>query len=325
MGRNILWIINNYETLEHSCDSTLRMIQESILHGHDNHISDYLTLSNHNGRFEAIAQKVLEISNNRRKDEIILSKYCNVILDHYDIIIYRVDPPVDYSYINHLQIIYSFLNQTRKNLPFFINPIDQLLLYSEKYRHFDKFNIFPNTTISSNWSTLLTFGTSEKITVLKPINNAQNRGVMKLYWDKKKDIKENYLLLSQATNNFRIPIVLQEYLDVINEGEIRLWFANGKLKATAKKISKRHHFLFDIDNGDTLIPYKLTESESALAILISDYLISKKIFFAAVDLIANKVTDFNITSPGLIVEMEKVLGRNICEELIREFSNITLN
>jgi hypothetical protein len=42
-----------------------------------------------------------------------------------------------------------------------------------------------------------------------------------------------------------------------------------------------------------------------------------RIRLAAVDWIAGKITDFNITSPGLIVAMEKLLQRDLASQIVR--------
>jgi hypothetical protein len=38
---------------------------------------------------------------------------------------------------------------------------------------------------------------------------------------------------------------------------------------------------------------------------------------AAIDLIADQVTDFNFTSPGLLVQMESLLGRNLAQPIVK--------
>jgi hypothetical protein len=53
------------------------------------------------------------------------------------------------------------------------------------------------------------------------------------------------------------------------------------------------------------------------AAAVGKLLRKEKILWAAVDLIDGKVTDFNFTSPGLLVAMEDLLGENLAEKALK--------
>jgi glutathione synthase/RimK-type ligase-like ATP-grasp enzyme len=72
-----------------------------------------------------------------------------------------------------------------------------------------------------------------------------------------------------------------------------------------------------MDQGSRLAATELTRAERRAAAKIGSRLRQLRARLAAVDLIEAQVTDFNITSPGLIVQMERVLGENLAKPIVR--------
>jgi glutathione synthase/RimK-type ligase-like ATP-grasp enzyme len=75
-------------------------------------------------------------------------------------------------------------------------------------------------------------------------------------------------------------------------------------------------FRVNIDGGSLLQKTFLNSKEQDAARKIGKYLKSAKIRLAAVDLIDCMITDFNFTSPGLITQIEKLLGQNLAKPII---------
>jgi glutathione synthase/RimK-type ligase-like ATP-grasp enzyme len=111
--------------------------------------------------------------------------------------------------------------------------------------------------------------------------------------------------------------MLQRFLAGIRNGEQRLWFLDGKLLAAACKRPKAGEFKIDMDRGGTVATTKLSAREKKAALKIGKHLRARGIRLAAVDLIEGYVTDFNFTSPGLLVQMEALLGENLAKPVIR--------
>ena len=175
----------------------------------------------------------------------------------------------------------------------------------------------PPTIASAEWEKLQAFGLAEQRTVLKPLHQAQSKGIELLDWQTEAGINRARGSLQAATDGFARPVILQRYLSGIAQGEQRLWFVDGKLLACARKLPLPRDFLIDMDRGSRLAPTELNAAEHKAAPLISRHLISRKIRLAAVDLIEGYITDFNFTSPGLIVQMEGILGENLARPIIQ--------
>jgi glutathione synthase len=112
-------------------------------------------------------------------------------------------------------------------------------------------------------------------------------------------------------------VILQEFFPGIAEGEKRLWFIDGTLLSYAKKLPMQGDFRVDLDQGSQVVSCELTRAEKLAAQKIGRHLRKRKIRLAAVDLIEGKITDFNFTSPGMIVQMEKLSGENLAAKILK--------
>jgi glutathione synthase len=101
------------------------------------------------------------------------------------------------------------------------------------------------------------------------------------------------------------------------DGEKRLWFADGELLAQVKKRPIEGSFLVDMDKGSSCLACDLTLSEARLSATIGEVFRKEGVRLAAVDVIAGQVTDWNLTSPGMLPIMERVLHQNLSARVVR--------
>ena len=96
-----------------------------------------------------------------------------------------------------------------------------------------------------------------------------------------------------------------------------MWFAGERFIAALKKHPKAGDFRVLIDEGSRVESYTLNSYEEKIASDIGRTLKKQGILLAAIDLIGDKICDYNITSPGLLVQLEKVHGgKNFAREIL---------
>ena len=144
-------------------------------------------------------------------------------------IMYRVDPPVDLGYLHPLQMLVA-ATATGTEI---VNSPPTLLTSNEKWLALGLGKLFPKSCVSSQQETLTSFLKDQGQAVLKPLHDAQSHGVELLDWNK--NSARAIRLIRRATQGFTRPVILQEYLSQVLEGETRLWFLNGKLLAWIRK------------------------------------------------------------------------------------------
>ena len=296
--KRILWITDPWETLDHSNDTTLRLAHEALKLGAKSYWCDTKSLRLVGPKIAVDAGLLGE------SGTPFLSKS---LADDFDQIHYRTDPPVDLHYLHPLH----FLSFTRSEI---VNPVSILLGANEKLEANALPRLMPRTLAASRWKDLRDFGRKLGKAVLKPLNQAQSKGVTLVHFNNETEAQD---LLSAATQGFQLPVILQEYLPGITEGEKRLWFIDGSLLAYAKKLPMQGDFRVNLDQGSKVVSCELNRGEKAAAQQIGRHLRKRKIRLAAVDLIEGKITDFNFTSPGMIVQMEKISGENLAAKILK--------
>jgi glutathione synthase len=266
------------------------------------------------GKPHAEISKVIEVTRPRRTENIRLSPFGWEPISGFDHIFYRTDPPVDLSYLLPLQILASSIDAKRKRPQIHSSP-ESLFFMNEKWAAAGLGTCFPKSLVSASVDRLATFAEEVGKVVIKPLYLAQSKGV-EVIDTHSFSIATVRDRMKRATEDGRLPIIVQEFLPGISEGETRLWFVNGKLLATVRKKPLHGETIIDMDRGGTLGKWKINSSERRVAAKISTLLKQKKILYAAVDLIDGKITDFNHTSPGLLVSMEDLLGENLAKRAL---------
>ena len=312
-ARKILWITDPWETLDHPNDTTLRLATAAQSLGHRSYLANVQSIRLENGQAKLDAREFLNHPLTREAKAFRFSPHERLAPAFFDSIHYRTDPPVNLAYLHPLQIL--ILNLPLKTE--LVNPASLLLQANEKMEAIYLPKLMPKTLVSSESEKLLDFVRSLGRCVLKPLNEAQSKGVELLNAKQSARTKK---LLSSASLDFSQPILLQEYLPGIEKGEQRLWFVDGTLLANVRKLPLKGDFRVNLDLGSRIAPAKMTAREKIAARMIGKFLKSKKIRLAAVDLIDGLITDFNFTSPGLIPQMEAILNRDLAQKIMKQLT-----
>ena len=301
---SLLFVTDPWNTLDHSRDTTLRLAEEAMILGARCFISENRSISLIDGTPHAEVEEFLRIESPRTPKNIRRGKIKTTKLENFDSIFYRTDPPVDLAYLLPLQILAATPHAKIHTAP------AALFALNEKWAPAELGSLFPKSLVSASAARLSAFVTLTGKCVLKPLYLAQSKGVAVLD-PSKLGRKALELRLKKATEGERLPVIVQKFLPGISKGETRLWFVDGKLLAAVKKIPRSGEVIIDMDQGGRLGRTKLSAKDRKSAKKIGAFLKKNRILFAAIDLIDGKVTDFNHTSPGLLVAMEELLGQNL--------------
>jgi glutathione synthase len=309
-----LWVTDAWETLDHPRDTTLRLIQEALAAGEAASWCDPAGLRFESGRVLARSRRVRSAPPGRESGGWILDSPEDVEVSRFDLVLYRTDPPVDRRYFEHLQLLACCTGRGGAEL---VNPAQVLLRCTDKLGPAALARAMPATIVSSSWECLCAFGRAERRTVLKPLGGAQSRGVQLLDWATPAGRERARHEIEGLSDGLARPVLLQRFLEEIHDGEKRLWFVDGQLLAHVKKRPVEGTFLIDMDKGAACLPCDLTLGEARLASAIGDAFRAEGVRLAAVDVIAGQVTDWNLTSPGMLPTMERVLDRNLAATVVR--------
>lgn len=317
--RSLLWITDPWPTLDHAKDTTLRFIEAADQLGISQAWCDVKSVRLETDRVMLDAARIRNVEPGRGETsfefEPTRTLGAQQFTQKFTDLHYRTDPPVDQAYLYPLLLLNLALRGTQRSRV--VNPLSVLLSLNEKMEASAIKSLMASSLVSSQWERLQAFGKTSGRTVLKPLNEAQSHGIELLDWRSREGCEDARNLLIQATRNFSIPVILQQFLEGISDGETRLWFLDGRLLTYVKKLPIQGDFRVNLDQGSPLALTELTRKEKTKAAQISKHLKQLKIRMAAVDLIEGYVTDFNFTSPGLIPQMEALLGENLAHSIVK--------
>lgn len=226
-------------------------------------------------------------------------------LEDFDLILMRKDPPVDTAYLYATQMLSLVEHKV-----WIINRPSSLRDYNEKLSIF----LFPEwiapTLVTSDEEKILEFATQRGGTVLlKSLDSFASLGIYKM------DNDEDRSRIKTMTQGGRLPIMVQEFLP-IERGEKRVFSIDGEPLGGFLRLPPAGNYLTNPDRGGKTAPTQMTVREKKICDSLRPWLREKGIFFAGIDLIDERLTEINITSPGLIWEWNEVDNHHHETELI---------
>ena len=113
------------------------------------------------------------------------------------------------------------------------------------------------------------------------------------------------------TEDSKTQIIGQKFLPKINEGDFRVLVINGEpFEYCLARIPKDGSFLGNLAQGGIGVAKKITSNQREIGKKVGARLKSENILFAGIDIIDDKLTEINITSPTCAVEIFDQTGEN---------------
>ncbi len=314
--KTILWVTDPWNTLEHAQDTTLRLAQEASNLGVSSYWSgsDFILNGSKNSLMVVpVGPDFIQNFNASRTPQCL-----EMDASSFQQIHFRVDPPVDGQY----QALLSAISERTGAPSLILNPALLISQQSEKLPPPDLLHLAPKhciVTDSSLVSKAFKKFSEDDGFVTKPMNLAQSVGVKQ--WRRPESEAEFSTILAGESEDFSRPILVEEFLPGIHGGEVRMWFAMGNFVAALKKYPKSGDFRVLIDEGSKVEPYLLSGDEQAISKEVGASLKRQGIALAAIDFISGKICDYNITSPGLLVQLEAVHQKNLAQTVIENLLN----
>ncbi|MDD3013557.1 MAG: glutathione synthase [Candidatus Gastranaerophilales bacterium] len=232
-------------------------------------------------------------------------------LNELDMILFRVNPPITMNYIFLLNIL-DYIDQSKVLV---INSPSGIKKVNEKLYINNFADITPKSLVSSNLKVIKDFIKEIKKTVIKPLNNYGGNGIFYL----KSDDKNQNSIIETATNSGETPVLIQEYLDRVYLGDKRIVLLGKEPIAAIVRIPPKDDFRANMCRGGKLQPCEITDQDREICKKVSNRLINDGIFFAGLDIIDNKLTEINVTSPGFFIRKINPLLNIRLEEKIVDY------
>ena len=290
------------ERLNLAGDSTFALLLEAQERGYDIDIYTPNMLTLNDGLLSAEAQQIKAYHSPDRIEE--LNHPRSVVLDEYDIVLMRQDPPFDMSYISATYLLETIQDKTLiLNNPFYVRNCPEKI-FVNKYMKF-----MPHTLITRNVNEIKKFRDKHKKIIIKPLYG--NGGANVFYSDSTDrnfgSIIENFLELNNE------PFIIQQFIPKVKEGDKRIILIDGEIAGAINRLPQDGEIRSNMHVGGLPTKTEITERDTKICNAISQDLKDFGLFFAGIDIIDNLITEINVTSPTGIREILQLSGIDVAK------------
>jgi len=145
--------------------------------------------------------------------------------------------------------------------------------------------------------------------ILKPLDLFQGIGVEKIHVDQLED------RFVKKAKEYQGPVVIQPFEAKVSDGEIRSIFYKSKELGTILKVPKPGEFLANIAQGASFHQVQLSEKLVKDCESVCQKLMEDGVDLVAFDILGDKISEVNVTCPGLLVEVSYAVGENLAKKL----------
>ncbi|MDH4467450.1 MAG: hypothetical protein QE271_05275 [Bacteriovoracaceae bacterium] len=228
-----------------------------------------------------------------------------------DTIYMRMDPPMNDHYLNALMI----LREWKRQGIHISNDGDGILKHQEKLTSYRQYPQALPSFVGGVGGALKQFIQSQNQIgvedfIIKPLNAYSGIGVEKISYQK---LNEK---LNSATPTFPFSyLVCQPFWSDIHQGEYRAIFWKQQYLGSILKKPKSGEYMANIAQGATFVATEIPKSTLDLCKKINLELANDGIDLVAYDIMQDKISEVNVTCPGLLVELSHAHQRNFAEML----------
>ncbi|WP_084395772.1 glutathione synthase [Henriciella aquimarina] len=283
------------ESVDINADTTFALAESAQEMGHTLWVYEPKHLSFDTGRLLARARPA-RVQRVKDQPGIMGEETVLDLAEDVDVVLMRQDPPFDMAYITACHLLELLKGRTLVlNDPEFVRSGPEKLfplLFPE---------IIPNTLISRDIQAILDFRDRHKDIIIKPLYGNGGAGVFRM----KEDDSNFGSLMEMFLEQTREPLIAQAFLKAVSNGDKRIILVDGEPVGAINRRPKKGETRSNLHAGGTAEPVELTETDRGICEAIGPELRRRGQIFVGIDVIGDKLTEVNVTSPTGIQELKR--------------------
>jgi len=300
-----VYVMDPLEKMLPDKDTTFAFLRAAQHRGHENLHCLLQDLSVEAGRPYATTRAVTIA------DQAPFARYGQekeVALDEVDAILIRKDPPFDAAYHYATQL----LDLARRST-FIMNDPRALRDANEKLYTLHFPEVTPRTFVTANRARVRKFVDAlGGKAVIKPLDQAGGMGVLMLSSTDLNTPSIVDLLTAEGTR----AVMVQEFLPAVRQGDKRVLLLDGKPLGAILRVPKSDDIRANIHVGGRVQATTLTAREQEIVAHLGPRLRDAGLYFVGLDVIGEKVTEINVTSPTGIQELGRLTNTTPEDDVI---------
>ncbi len=288
-------------------DSSFAMLQEAQKRGWQIHYMEINDLYLYQGQARAKTQ-LLSIQYDKTHWFDFIQQQ-DIALHELDVILMRKDPPFDTEFIYATYI----LERAEERGTLIINKPQSLRDCNEKLFTAWFSDLTPATLVTRNAQLIREFHQKYHDIILKPLDGMGGTSIFRI----KENDPNTAVIIETLTENASRFCMAQTYLPEITQGDKRIIIVDGQpVPYCLARIPKQGETRGNLAAGGTGEARPLSESDWHIANIIAPILKQKGLIFVGLDVIGNRLTEINVTSPTCIREIEAAFPISITAMLM---------
>lgn len=301
-------VMDPIESINIKKDSTFEMIWQAQQLGWQVEYFEMDDLSIDNGVALGQARALTAHQNAEHWYDLAQSK--EVKLGELDAILMRKDPPFDMEYVYATYI----LELAQQQGALVVNSPQALRDCNEKAYCAWFPQVCPETIISRSANQFKAFIDKHDDTILKPLDGMGGTSIFRV----KKGSANVNVIIETLTDYGQRYAMAQRFIPDITAGDKRILMVDGEaVPYSLARIPTKGETRGNLAAGGRGVAQPLSDSDWAIAKIVGPELRKRNILFAGLDVIGDRLTEINVTSPTCIKEINEEFGTNIALDLMR--------
>jgi len=288
-------------------DSSMAMMLEAQKRGYELYYMEMKDLYLEQGQCRATTHKVKVFDDSEHWYE--LTDPQDISVSELDAVLMRKDPPFDTEFIYATYM----LERAEEAGTLIVNKPQSLRDCNEKLftAWFSEFT--PKTLVTRSSDKIRQFHQQEKDVIIKPLDGMGGASIFRI----KADDANVGVIIETLTNHGQQYAMVQEFMPEIADGDKRILIVNGEpMPYCLARIPAMGETRGNLAAGGRGVARPLSASDKAIADAIAPELKKRGLYFVGLDVIGDKVTEINVTSPTCIREIEAAYPINISGKLM---------
>jgi glutathione synthase len=225
-------------------------------------------------------------------------------LHTFDAVLMRKDPPFDseFFYATHL------LEQAEREGARVFNSPRALRDHPEKLALMEFARFAPPTLVTRRPEAIRAFHAEQKDIILKPLDGMGGMGIFRVGADG----MNLGSIIETLNQGGATSVMVQRYLPEIVRGDKRLLLIGGQVAPfVLARIPQGSEVRGNLAAGGKGVAQPLTDTDRAIAEAIAPTLAARGLLLVGLDMIGDKVTEINVTSPTCFQEIQQQTGFDV--------------
>ena len=289
-------------------DSTFEMIWQAQQLGWDVEYFEMNDLSIDNGRALGSARSLTVHQDQSHWFDLAQER--TIELGDLDAILMRKDPPFDMEFVYSTYI----LELAEQQGALVVNSPAALRDCNEKAYCAWFPQVCPETVITRSAKQLRDFLELHGDIILKPLDGMGGASIFRV----QQGSANISVIIETLTNHETTYAMAQRYLPEIKQGDKRILMVDGiPVDYSLARIPAQGETRGNLAAGGTGVAQELSKSDREIASIVGPELKKRNILFAGLDVIGDRLTEINVTSPTCIKEINAQFDTNIALDLLR--------